>query len=90
MLFARRKGDDRLLPPHAPQTLHLNLLYQAIERAAARVSRTIAYAGPRKGIVIIEGPFAMANEVLMEAATVSVWLEQDSRVCVKRVLIRGR
>ena len=32
----------------------------------------------------------MASEVLMEAETVSVRLEQDIKACVKRVLIRER
>ncbi len=89
MLLAKREGNINLCTD-APRCLQLNLLYKAIGRAADRVSKTQLHAGPRKGIVIVEGPHVMADIVLMKTATVSVWLEQDTRNCVKRVLIGER
>ena len=69
--------------------MQLDFFYKAIAEAVERVAKSPLYERDRKGIIVVEGQFVMADAVLLKAAIVSVWLQQDSRTCLKRVLIRG-
>jgi hypothetical protein len=59
-----------------PQALQLALLYAAIERSIERIMASRNYLDERVGIVIVGGPSAMADPLLVNQSFVSIWLQQ--------------